>query len=497
MSPVFVLAAGGTGGHLFPAEALAARLVERGAAVHLATDRRADAFAAALPGVAIARVQAGRLGGNPIDTGLGLVQMTIGFFQARRLLRRIDPEAVVGFGGYPSVPTMLAAAQLGVPTVIHEQNAVLGRANRLLARRVKRIATGFRDTSFIRDADAARVVYTGNPVRPAIRAVAGAEYHLPRNGQPLELVILGGSQGARVFSDIVPAALSALPHGLRERLRVSQQARPEDRERVAAQYLEAGITADVQSFFTDVPERLARAQLVICRSGASTVAELAAVGRPAVLVPYPHATDDHQMANARAFANSGAGWVIPQPVFSAPMLTNYLVERLADHAGLTLAAAQARRFGADDAADRLTALVLDLLRKHRRHAGGRGMRSLPESIGPIHFVGIGGIGMSGIAEVLHNLGYRVQGSDLPDSANTRRLVGLGIPVEIGHRAENLDSAEVVVISSAVKSRQSGGCRGAGAAAAGGAARRDAGRTDAAQMGRSRSPARTARPQPPR
>ncbi len=190
---------------------------------------------------------------------------------------------------------------------------------------------------------------------------------------------------------------------------------------------------------------------MICRSGASTIAELAAVGRPALLVPYPHATDDHQSANARAFAEAGAARVIPQPEFTPAKLTRMLNELLGDPAGLRQAAARARGFAPDDAADRLAALVLSLTaRAGSAGAGARGMRSLPDSIGPIHFVGIGGIGMSGIAEVLHNLGYRVQGSDLAEGGNTRRLLGLGIPVRIGHAAENLDAAEVVVISSAVK-----------------------------------------------
>ncbi len=231
----FVLAAGGTGGHLFPAQALALQLVERGAVVHLATDRRADAFAAEVPGVEICRVSAGRLGGGPIQSAYGLAAMAVGLVRARRLLRRLDPEAVVGFGGYPSVPTMLAATQLGFATVIHEQNAVLGRANRLLARRVGRIATGFAETAGLRPADRARAVYTGNPVRPAVRGVAQIAYRPARPGAPIELLILGGSQGARIFADIVPPALAALPPALRMALRVSQQARPEDCARVSAQ----------------------------------------------------------------------------------------------------------------------------------------------------------------------------------------------------------------------------------------------------------------------
>jgi len=356
----FVLAAGGTGGHLFPAQALAERLVRHGAAVCLATDRRADAFAAQVPGVEIREIRAGRLGGNPLQSACGVAAMAVGLVQARRLLGRLHPAAVVGFGGYPSVPTMLAATQLGLPTVIHEQNAVLGRANRLLAARVGRIATGFAETAGLRPADRARSAYTGNPVRPAIIAVAAIGYRPPRAGAPIELLITGGSQGARIFADIVPPALAGLPPALRVTLRVSLQARREDCGRVAAQLEAAGIAAEVDSFFTDVPERLARAQLVICRAGASTVAELAAIGRPALLVPYPHATDDHQAANARAFAEAGAGWVIPQAGLSAPALTTILAERLADAVGLAGAAAQARRFACDDAAERLTAIVLAL-----------------------------------------------------------------------------------------------------------------------------------------
>jgi UDP-N-acetylglucosamine--N-acetylmuramyl-(pentapeptide) pyrophosphoryl-undecaprenol N-acetylglucosamine transferase len=365
-APTFVLAAGGTGGHLFPAQALAEQLAGRGAAVHLATDRRSEAFAKGLPGVDICRVAAGRIGGGPLNGAYGLAMMALGVAQARRLLRRLDPEAVVGFGGYPSVPTMLAATQLGFPSVIHEQNAVLGRANRFLARRVKRIATGFAETAGLRPADGARAVHTGNPVRPAIIDAAQTPYRRPEPGGPIDLLVLGGSQGARIFSDLVPAALAALPAGLRTRLRVGQQARPEDCERVTAQLRDGGITAEVSSFFTDVPQRLARAQLVICRSGASTVAELAAVGRPAVLVPYPHATDDHQTANARVLARAGAGWVIPQLALSAPMLTNRLAELLADAGVLAHAAAQARQFAVDDAAERLAAIVLDLVPKFGR-----------------------------------------------------------------------------------------------------------------------------------
>jgi UDP-N-acetylglucosamine--N-acetylmuramyl-(pentapeptide) pyrophosphoryl-undecaprenol N-acetylglucosamine transferase len=360
-NPIFVLAAGGTGGHLFPAEALARELVRQGGAVHLATDRRADAFAEKVPGIAVCQVRAGRFGGGPLRVAYGVAEMALGIMQARRLLRRLAPDVVVGFGGYVSVPTTLAASQLGVPTLIHEQNAVLGRANRLLAPRIGRIATGFAETAGLRPADRSRVVHTGNPVRPAILAVGQAGYSPPEPGRPIELLILGGSQGARIFSDIVPSALAALPAELRGALRVSQQARPEDRDRVIADLEANGIAAEVETFFNDVPARLARAHLVICRSGASTVAELAVTGRPALLVPYPHATDDHQAANARAFADAGAGWTLPQSSLTPALLTERLAELLGDGVRLCHAAAQARRFGCDDAAERLAALVLALM----------------------------------------------------------------------------------------------------------------------------------------
>jgi UDP-N-acetylglucosamine--N-acetylmuramyl-(pentapeptide) pyrophosphoryl-undecaprenol N-acetylglucosamine transferase len=360
MVKTFVLAAGGTGGHLFPAEALARELVRQGGKVQLFTDRRADAFAGAVPGVSVVQVRAGRLGGGPVQAALGIAELGLGLVQARRLLRRQRPEAVAGFGGYASVPTVLAATQLGLPTLIHEQNAVLGRANRLLAPRVGRIATGFAETAGLRDSDRSRTVHTGNPVRPAILEVGKTRYRAPEPGQPIQILVLGGSQGARIFGEIVPPALAALPSELRSRIRLSLQARPEDRDAAAARLREAGIGASVESFFTDVPDRLARAQLVICRAGASTIAELAAAGRPAILVPYPFAADDHQAANAHAFAVAGAGWPIAQSELTASVLAERLANLFGDGASLSTTAAHARRFGRDDAAERLAEVVLSL-----------------------------------------------------------------------------------------------------------------------------------------
>ena len=361
MSVSFVLAAGGTGGHVFPAEALASELLGRGVSIHLASDGRADAIARGLAGVETHRVRAGRFGGGPGRAVQACAQLALGVIQARQLLRRLAPTLVIGFGGYPSVPTMLAAAYLGIPTLVHEQNAVLGRANRLLAPRARRIATGFPATTGLRLADRSRAVHTGNPVRPAILAVGDAGYRAPEPGRPIELLIMGGSQGARVLSEVVPSALGALPRGLREVLRVSQQVRPEDLAIVAEIYRRTGIAAELSTFFDDVPARLTRAHLVICRAGASSIAELATIGRPAVLIPYPYAADDHQTANARAFAETGSGWVIPQSGLSPSTLVPYLDRLLADGAALSAAAHHAGAFGRRDATQRLARLALGLV----------------------------------------------------------------------------------------------------------------------------------------
>ena len=360
MSPPFVLAAGGTGGHVFPAEALAGELLARGRSVHLLCDGRADAFARRVPEVEFHHVRAGRFGGGPGQTVYGLAGMAMGVVQARRLLHRLAPAGVIGFGGYASVPTMLAASYLGLSIVIHEQNAVLGRANRLLAPQAQRIATGFPAVSGLRPADRLRAVHTGNPVRPAILDLADAGYTAPEPSRPIELLILGGSQGAHVLGAIVPPAMTALPAELRGRVRISQQVRPEDRAAVAAIYQQSGMAAELDSFFEDVPMRLCRAHLAICRAGASTVAELAALGRPAILIPYPHATGDHQTANAHAFVGAGGGWLLPQASLSQDVLSGHIRKLLTDRTALTAAAASAARFGRRDAAQCLARLVLEL-----------------------------------------------------------------------------------------------------------------------------------------
>lgn len=365
-----VLAAGGTGGHMFPAEALARELLARGFGVALVTDRRGQAFGDKMPEVAVHRIRAGRLDAGFVGKVTALADMALGTIEAGRLLRALAPAAAVGFGGYPSVPTMLAAARQGIPTLLHEQNAILGRANRLLAPRVGAIATSFAEVGGLRLARHGRVVETGNPVRPAIVAARGTRYAAPSPDQPINLLVMGGSQGARILSAVVPAALARLAPELRRRLVVMQQARSEDLAAVRHALDEAGIAAETASFFEDVPARLARAQLVISRAGASSVAELTTVGRPAILVPYRYAADDHQSANARALAASGAAWVMAEAQFSPETLAAELAALLQAPERLAAAAGAAQKMGRPDAASRLADLVAEA-------AGGSNGHALP------------------------------------------------------------------------------------------------------------------------
>lgn len=357
-SPI-LLAAGGTGGHMFPAEALARELLGRGRSVALVTDRRGRAFGDALPEVEVFRIHASAPSGSIVARLRGVAELALGTLQAQRLVSRLRPAAVVGFGGYPCVPAVLAAQRSRLPTVLHEQNAVLGRANRLLAGNARVIVTSFPAVSQVRPSDAGKVVRAGNPVRPAILAVRGLPYPETTGDGPLSLLVTGGSQGARVFSEVVPAALALLPDALRRRIRLSQQARPEDLERARAALASAGIEAEVSSFFKDMPERLAACHLAITRAGASTIAELTAAGRPALLVPYPHAMDDHQTANAQALADAGGAWLLPQGSLTPAVLASRLEALLTMPASLITAAAAARAWGAPDAASRLADAVLE------------------------------------------------------------------------------------------------------------------------------------------
>jgi len=370
---LIVLAAGGTGGHVFPARALAEALRARGWRLALITDRRGEAFGETLSDVETYLISAASPGGGVGGKLRALARLATGLLQARALLRRLKPDAVVGFGGYASVPTMLAAALARLPTIIHEQNAVLGRANRLLAPRVTRIATSFARVDALRPGDAARAVLTGNPVRAAIAAIGERPYpELAAKSGVLSLLVFGGSQGARVLSDVVPAAAARLCATTRKRLSVTQQCRAEDLERVRAAYRNAGIEATLAPFFEDLPERLAAAHLVIGRAGASTVAELAAAGRPALLVPYPFAADDHQRANARAVDEAGGGWLMPEPGFTAQALAARLESLLGRPAALGEAAAKARLAARPDAAAALADLTETVAARRLSGAGAPG-----------------------------------------------------------------------------------------------------------------------------
>ena len=360
-----VIAAGGTGGHVFPAAALAEALAARGRWVALMTDARsAELAAASFGGCERYVIRGGGLAGrNLLRAAMAAGALALGVIEARSILMRIGAEAVVGFGGYPSVAPVLAARLLRrrPRIVLHEQNAVLGRANRFLARRADLLALSFAPTACVPEGVRAELV--GNPVRAPIAALAGQGYAAPHDR--LRVLVLGGSLGARVLSDVVPAALAALPEALRARLDLVQQCREDDLGRVRAAYRAAGIAAETAAFFNDIPQRLAQTHLVIARAGASTVAELAVAGRPAILVPLPTAIDDHQTANARALAIAGGGWLLPQAHFTAKSLAHRLGRLFEAPASLAEAAAAAARFGRADAAERLAAQVDALIGAER------------------------------------------------------------------------------------------------------------------------------------
>lgn len=352
-----VLSAGGTGGHLFPAQALAQELLRRGRRVVVMTDARGRNYGDTFPGATIETVPAATFVNRslisilfaPVEILRGIV---IGFFK----LLRLKPSVVVGFGGYPSLPVMLAAQFAGLPTAIHEQNAVLGRVNRRIAARVGMIAASFPLARFAPQ-DKSRIAYTGNPVRPEVKSLARVAYDPPKPDGPLHLLVFGGSQGARALSELVPAAVALLPDVLRARLDIVQQCRPEDIEAVRQAYAAARVKAELASFFHDLPARMVKAHLVVARSGASTISELTVIGRPAILVPYPFATDDHQTANAQVLCEAHAAWVIQQRELSAEKLAEMLAAIFTVPDELARRAAAAHLLGKPDAAARLADLV--------------------------------------------------------------------------------------------------------------------------------------------
>ena len=356
MSGAIVLSAGGTGGHLFPAQALADELRRRGRRIVVMTDARFANYATSFPGARIETVSSA-----PLNSLAAPFKIAAGVFQALGKLLQLKPAAVIGFGGYPSVPVMLAATLARLPTAVIEQNAVVGRANRLVMNQVRRVAAAFPIARFA-PRDKTKIVLTGNPLRPDVVGLWGAPYIAPAPDGPLHLLVFGGSQGARVFSEVVPQAVTRLPHVFKSRLDIVQQCRPEDIDTVRSVYANAGIRAELQPFFTDLPQRMAQAQLVIGRSGAGTVAELMAIGRPAILVPLPHALDDNQTPNAEILSRADAGWTVAQGNLTADSLAQMLTRIFSSPDDLARRAAAAHRLATPHAAEKLADMVDNLAR---------------------------------------------------------------------------------------------------------------------------------------
>lgn len=355
MAPLLLIAAGGTGGHMFPAQALAEAMVAKGWRVKLSTDARGARYAGGFPDA----VQVVVLSSATFARGGVLAKLAVpfriagGVLAALGAMLRDRPAVVVGFGGYPSIPALAAAWVLRRPRMIHEQNGVLGRVNAVFARRVDKVACGTWPTALPAGVTGE---HTGNPVRQAVLDRAAAGYIAPGD-YPMDLLVIGGSQGARILSDVVPAAIAALPETLRQHLRVAHQARAEDVDRVVQAYDAAGIPAEVAPFFTDIPRRLSECQLVISRAGASSVADISVIGRPAILIPFAAATADHQTANARGLVDGQAAILIPEKVLDAATLSTQLATVLGNPQAAALMARKALALGMPDATTRLVSLV--------------------------------------------------------------------------------------------------------------------------------------------
>ncbi|APX90561.1 undecaprenyldiphospho-muramoylpentapeptide beta-N-acetylglucosaminyltransferase [Brevirhabdus pacifica] len=358
---LIVIAAGGTGGHMFPAQALAEALLERGWRVKLSTDARGARYTGGFPqAVQIEQVPAATFARGGILAKAGVpLRLGAGVMSAMAAMRRDRPSVVVGFGGYPAFPAMAAAWLMRLPRMFHEQNGVLGRVNQVFARKVDAIACGTWPTTL---PDGVEGVYTGNPVRAAVLERAGAAY-IPPGDYPLSVVVIGGSQGARILSDVVPDALGQVPEALRANLRVAHQARAEDMDRVAGRYRELGIDAEVAPFFDDVPRRFTEAQLIISRAGASSVADISVIGRPSILIPLAAAIRDEQSANARALGESGAAVVLSETETTPPALAGHVTAILSDPTAALKMSQEASKLGRPDATERLVEMVETLSNK--------------------------------------------------------------------------------------------------------------------------------------
>ncbi len=358
-SPLMVIAAGGTGGHMFPAQALAEAMLREGWRVKLSTDPRGARYTSGFPHVVeIEQVNSSTFARSGILAKL-MVPFRIlgGTLSATLKMMRDKPDVVVGFGGYPTIPAMGAAWLLRKPRMIHEQNGVLGRVNQLFAKRVHKVACGTWPTTLPNGVDG---VHVGNPVRAMVLERHGAGYIAPGD-YPMSILIMGGSQGATILSEMVPAAIATLPDAMKRNIRVHHQARAEDGDRVAQFYAEAGIPADVQPFFRDVPTLMSEAQLVISRAGASSVADISVIGRPSILIPYAAATADHQSANARGLTEAGAAILIPESQLTPDSLRVQIETILSNPDGANQMAVAALGQSVPDATERLKTMVIDLV----------------------------------------------------------------------------------------------------------------------------------------
>ncbi|MCB1531799.1 MAG: undecaprenyldiphospho-muramoylpentapeptide beta-N-acetylglucosaminyltransferase [Alphaproteobacteria bacterium] len=354
---LIVLSSGGTGGHMTPAQALGHDLLSRGFRVEVITDKRGMKYASMFEGMPMHVIQAGTLGSGLVGKIKGVGSLAIGIAQAHKLLRKLKPDVVVGFGGYPSFPGVFAAQKQKIPTVLHEQNAIIGKANAMLAHRANRIALSLPVVRGLDESDKVRSVVTGNPVRPEIAALYSEPYPNVKDDGPLNILIMGGSLGASVFSEVVPQTLGKLSAANKKRLRIVQQCREADIDMVRKAYKENNIEAELATFFEDVPDRLRACHLVIGRSGASTVAEVTTAGRPAIFVPYPHHKDQQQKMNADAVADVGGAWMMTESGFTQDALLARIENFLQNPQVLFRAAEKARTCGKPDAARKLGNLV--------------------------------------------------------------------------------------------------------------------------------------------
>ena len=352
---IIVLAAGGTGGHLFPAQALAEELTRRGYVIHLMTDERVRDYGKAFPAAETHVVPSATLSmSTPWLLPQRALRLYSGYRQARAILKRLRPRAVVGFGGYPSFPPILAASRLGIPCCVHDQNAVMGRANRVLAKVADAVAASFPKLRGLPAAAGKKLTITGNPVRDIVLQHKSAAYPA---FDTFHLMVFGGSQGAQFFGEFMPKVFAAMTPDERKPIVLTQQVRPENMSQVKALYAALDVVCELQPFFIDMPARIAASHLVVCRSGASTIAELGVIGRPAIMVPLPHAIDNDQLRNAESFAGAGAGWVHPQAALEPQAFAVFLTRLRSQEGELRKAAAAALGHGMPDAAQRLADLT--------------------------------------------------------------------------------------------------------------------------------------------